>query len=108
MTWISDLQDRHESHLLSWGETNSGPSHSIQWHIECKSGFDSEPRMYQLANKQKVKGAIKGVGSGPTKSAAKQIAAEKALQVSDRGVSNAVLVWSPDIMPKTLEAEKNH
>ncbi|KIL71610.1 hypothetical protein M378DRAFT_155204, partial [Amanita muscaria Koide BX008] len=58
------LQERHESHLLSWGESNSGPCHAVQWDIECK-----------------INGVVKGVGTGPTKSAAKQTAAEQALQV---------------------------
>ncbi|KAM6498605.1 hypothetical protein JOM56_006553 [Amanita muscaria] len=58
-----DLQERHESHLLSWGESNSGPCHAVQWDIECK-----------------INGVVKGVGTGPTKSAAKQTAAEQALQ----------------------------
>ena len=52
--------------------------------LSAKVGLTQNHECIQLTNRQTVKGAIKGVGSGPTKSVAKQIAAEKALQVSDR------------------------
>lgn len=60
------------------------PATSYNGTLSAKVGLTQRREYIQHANKRKVKGVIKGVGSGPTKSSAKQIAAEQALRVSDR------------------------
>ncbi|KAF8203906.1 hypothetical protein BJ912DRAFT_218240 [Pholiota molesta] len=56
------LQDKKESHLLTWSEVASGPPHQPTWTIECKIG-----------------GEVKGAGAALSKSDAKQTAAKEAL-----------------------------
>ncbi|KAF9486375.1 hypothetical protein BDN70DRAFT_869885 [Pholiota conissans] len=58
------LQDKKESHLLTWTEASSGPPHQPTWTVECKIG-----------------GEVKGSGAALSKADAKQIAAKEALTV---------------------------
>ncbi|KAF8807964.1 hypothetical protein BYT27DRAFT_7256501 [Phlegmacium glaucopus] len=59
------LQEKQESHSLTWVESSTGHSSNIVWTVQCK-----------------VKGVVKGTGEGATKQAAKQAAAGQALSVS--------------------------
>lgn len=58
------LQNRQEIHLLNWVETSTGPSSEAVWTVTCK-----------------IADEVKGVGVGPQKAAAKQLAAKQALAV---------------------------
>jgi len=57
------FQGLRQPYAVSWEETSSGEPHSLEWTVVCK-----------------VYGDAKGTATDPTKAAAKQAAAQRALQ----------------------------
>jgi dsRNA-specific ribonuclease len=76
----TDLQDRNEVDLLSWESSSSGPSHTAQWTVVCKSA--SKVVAIKCFNRicgRIVDGVVKGTGIGGKKKEAKEKAALQAL-----------------------------
>ncbi|KAF8074978.1 hypothetical protein FPV67DRAFT_1445972 [Lyophyllum atratum] len=65
---VPDMQERKESHLLSWAELPSSTSNPTQWTVLCK------------INHLKVNGEVKGIGVAPQKAMARQAAARQACE----------------------------
>jgi dsRNA-specific ribonuclease len=80
----TDLQDKKESHLLTWSEVASGPPHQPTWTIECKSRYHAYINADLVMSDifLSVGGEVKGSGAALSKSDAKQTAAKEALAVS--------------------------
>ncbi|KAL0951800.1 hypothetical protein HGRIS_008467 [Hohenbuehelia grisea] len=57
------LQGRQETHLLSWAESSTGPNNALQWTSTCKIG-----------------GVARGTATAATKSEARNLAAQQALE----------------------------
>ncbi|KAJ7361272.1 hypothetical protein DFH08DRAFT_951865 [Mycena albidolilacea] len=57
------FQGKQASHIVSWAEYSTGPSHAIKWTVQCK-----------------VSGEVKGTGVADSKAAAKEDAAKQALK----------------------------
>ncbi|KAK0457932.1 uncharacterized protein EV420DRAFT_1545394 [Desarmillaria tabescens] len=60
---MPNFQAQGDTNVLSYQESVVGPSNKAEWTVICK-----------------VSGEIKGIGVGPSKSAAKERAAKQALQ----------------------------
>ncbi|KAF8240737.1 hypothetical protein L208DRAFT_1374079 [Tricholoma matsutake] len=80
---MSYLQNRQEIHLLNWVETSTGPSSEAVWTVTCK-----------------IADEVKGVGVGPQKAAAKQLAAKQALaaHVRPARICSGVYIFKPLIL----------
>lgn len=77
----SDLQSLDQAPLLSWHDSTSGPAHAPQWTSVCKSECScpvlscAHPHFGVAVNEEP-----KGVGHGPQKHVARDMAAKEALK----------------------------
>ncbi|KAF7364588.1 hypothetical protein MVEN_00327800 [Mycena venus] len=74
------FRDRQASSQLTWVENSTGPSHRIQWRIECKvSGHIRGMIFTQIRPNSALKYGIKGTGIADNKATAKEEAARQTI-----------------------------
>ncbi|OAX42676.1 hypothetical protein K503DRAFT_796970 [Rhizopogon vinicolor AM-OR11-026] len=66
-----DYQARHQSHIVTWVDTPSGPPHALSWTATCK-----------------VRGGIVGTATASQKAAAREQAAQIACESLGINISN--------------------